>query len=169
MAPNDVTDKNSIEVWNNIYKTIRVVKRPLVEAGDKVRVLIKEKAFQKKYKPRWSKIIYTVTQRRGRYYYIDGLQRKYLRAHILKVNKSERPEIKPLLENTLEGRLKDLAKLPVRERETLNNVEIPPIPQLKLEKRKPVPRAGPDGLYDLLSKPVTGRRVRKVNAKYSHF
>ena len=53
----------------------------VIEEGDRVRVLLKEKAFEKKYKPKWSKGVFTVSARRGRYVYVQGAARdnKYLR------------------------------------------------------------------------------------------
>lgn len=113
MAPNEVTNSNVIEVWHNIYNQSKKKVREAIKAGDKVRVLIKEKAFTKKYKPRWSKEVHTVTQRRGTYYYVSGSDKKYLRAYLKKIDGVQAPEIEPILEDTLEGRLKEMGKRPL--------------------------------------------------------
>jgi hypothetical protein len=69
--------------------------------------------MQKGYKPKFSKQIYKVENIEGRYYIIEGLKRKYLRAFIEKVGEVETNENKPDLDNTQEGFLKDLAKRPI--------------------------------------------------------
>lgn len=114
MAPNEVNnDVNEGLVWVRLNELAIKRNRPIVTPGDKVRVMIKERAFEKKYTPRFSKQIYTVTARRGRYYYVSGAARdKYLRAYIQKVGDVEDPIIKPDLEGTQEGRLKKMSKMP---------------------------------------------------------
>lgn len=135
MTPNEVNDSNVHEVWHNIYSRAKIRKREEIKAGDKVRALLKEKAFAKKYKPLWSKQTYTITQRRGKYYYLDNLDRKYLRAHIKKIGEVQTRDVEPLLDNTREGRLKEIAKM----RKTRSMVEKESLEKErpKREKRKP--------------------------------
>lgn len=134
MAPNDVNANNQIEVWENINQHSKQKKREKIEPGDKVRVLIKERAHDKKYKPRWSKEVYTVTKKSGSYYHMQGLHKKYLRAHILSADTAEKPTAVALLENTKEGKLKDLAKAP-RIPQTKQHVE--PMTRTKRIIKKP--------------------------------
>ena len=109
MAPNDVTIENSGEVWDRLNSLAVKRNRPKIKAGDRVRVMIKEKAFEKKYNPRFSKAVYTVTARKGRYYYVDGAaKKKYLRAYLQKVDKVEDPKIEPDYEGSQEAHLKQV-------------------------------------------------------------
>lgn len=125
MAPNEVNDKNYIQVWNSIRRQSTVGKpREKIKVGDKVRVLIKEKLNEKKYKPRWSKMVYTISKIDGINYYIDELHRKYLRAYITKVTHIEKPEVKANLENTVEGRIKKLSPA-VRENIIIEDIDEP--------------------------------------------
>lgn len=47
MSPNEVNASNEIEVWKRIDALARERKRPKLKTGDRVRVLVKEKAFEK--------------------------------------------------------------------------------------------------------------------------
>ena len=110
MAPNEVNSSNENQVYENIYKASKVSSREPLKVGDKVRVLIKEKTGDKKYHGRWSSNLHTIIKKDKHYYYVDDNNKAYLRAYLLKVNDSETQEVKPMLENTQEGRLKDMAK-----------------------------------------------------------
>ena len=57
-----------------------------LEIGDKVRVLIKKNAFEKKNLQKWSNKVYKVAERDGVGYRLLGLSRKYFIAELLKVN-----------------------------------------------------------------------------------
>ena len=107
MAPNEVTKDTEREAWTRMDDRAKKRHRVRVWKGDKVRVLVKKKAFDKGYKPQWTKKIHTVERREGRYFHVDGLDRKYLRAALQKVGTDvEAPTIEADLEGTLEGRLK---------------------------------------------------------------
>lgn len=113
MSPNEVNEDNQLQVWNHLNEVSKRSKLQKIQAGDKVRVLLKQKAFDKKYKPQFSKQLFTVTSKRGRYVYVEGAQRdKYLRAYVRKVDNLEDPKVKPYYEGTSEERLKEQAKLP---------------------------------------------------------
>ena len=110
MKPIDVTFDNEEIVYQNILKAATVKNRPKIEIGDSVRVRIKERGFVKGYKPKFSKTIYTVADKQMRYYIIDGLDRKYMRANLQKVDEVEFNTRKPELDDTNEGRLKEMNK-----------------------------------------------------------
>ena len=60
MSPTDARDpKNHSTVLKNIVSKARVINRPILEVGDKVRVRVKPKAFDKKYKSQFTKGIHT--------------------------------------------------------------------------------------------------------------
>lgn len=110
MAPNEVNEDNLLEVYTNIWEKSNIRNREEINVGDKVRVLVKEKAYDKKYKARWSKEIHTVREKEGQFYFIDKLTRTYLRAYLLKVVDNETKDVEPLLEGTREGHLKNRTK-----------------------------------------------------------
>ena len=126
MAPNDVTDSNENEVYLNIQSVSNTVKREPVNIGDTVRVLLKEKAFNKKYKPSWSTTLHKVTQIPDEdtlYYKVEDLPKGYLRPYIMKINNHESENVEPLLENTREGHLKQIAKdRPKRENQPFETI-----------------------------------------------
>ena len=114
MAPNEVNENNQMEVFNNIVSRATIKLREPINVGDKVRVQLKRKTFQKGYKPKFSKEIYTVDAKEGRYYIINSLNRKYLRAFLQKVSDDVEVGISPIdLEGTKEGFLKELAQRPI--------------------------------------------------------
>lgn len=110
MKPVDVTFENEEVVYQNILNVATVKNRPKIDIGDDVRVRIKERGFVKGYKPKFSKTIHKVIEKQGRYYIIDGLDRKYMRAYIQKVGEVEYNTREAELENTNEGRLKEMSK-----------------------------------------------------------
>eukprot|EP00732_Lithocolla_globosa_P004383 Lithocolla_globosa_v1_NODE_4016_length_1528_cov_244.244399.p1 type:complete len:341 gc:universal NODE_4016_length_1528_cov_244.244399:1199-177(-) len=112
MAPDEVNKKNQHEVYNNILEKATIKNRPVIRVGDKVRIQLKSKSFQKGYSPKWSKTIHTIEKKDGRYYVVNDDNRKYLRAYLQKVENSNAPEIDADLKNTKEGFLKALAKKP---------------------------------------------------------
>eukprot|EP00732_Lithocolla_globosa_P000850 Lithocolla_globosa_v1_NODE_330_length_4438_cov_177.263746.p1 type:complete len:338 gc:universal NODE_330_length_4438_cov_177.263746:2032-3045(+) len=115
MTPLEAANKtNQFEVFQNISEKATVKKRPTLYVGDKVRVQLKQKSFQKGYSPKWSKTIHTVEKKGGRYYIVNDDKRKYLRAYLLKVEKLNAPDISPDIEGTNEA----LAKKP-RTRSTV--------------------------------------------------
>jgi len=81
---------NKEQVLANILSKANWKKREKIVAGDRVRVQLKRKGFDKGYKPKYSKEIYTVDRKEGKYYFIQGLTRKYLRAFIEKVRRSDK-------------------------------------------------------------------------------
>lgn len=112
MNPNEVNDTNKHIVQLNLYKHARMKIREEIKEGDKVRVKLKRKTFDKGYKPKYSKSIYKITSIEKPYYYVEGLQRGYLRAEIMKIHSVETNLEKPLLENTREGHLKNIKNIP---------------------------------------------------------
>ena len=111
MKPVDVTFDNEEIVYDNILQVANVKKRPKIDVGDSVRVRIKERGFVKGYKPKFSKAIHKVIEKQGRYYIIDGLERKYMRAFIQKIDDEVEYNTREAeLENTTEGRLKESSK-----------------------------------------------------------
>ena len=115
MAPNDVNVDNLSEVWENIKKHSVRHYRPLLNPGDKVRIQLKEKSFNKGYKPKFSKEIYTVDGKDGMYYRINGLNRLYLRAFLQLVKQSEKNPYAADLEGTREQQIKNIKKHKVIE------------------------------------------------------
>ena len=114
MAPNEVNENNQAEVYNNILQKATIKLREPINVGDRVRVQLKSKTFQKGYKPKFSKEIYTVDSKEGKYYIINSLNRKYLRAFLQKVSGDVEVGISPVdLEGTKEGFLKELAQRPI--------------------------------------------------------
>ena len=87
-------------------------KHSLIEIGDKVRIELKQTAFSKGHHPKWSKDFYEVEEIDGSKYYLKGLERPYLRAELLLIRDVAKNPLPALLEGTLEGRLKEQAKLP---------------------------------------------------------
>ena len=53
MAPNQVTDANSSEVYANLYKD-KKVKTPVLKVGDRMRLNKKFRLFKKGYLPGWT-------------------------------------------------------------------------------------------------------------------
>jgi hypothetical protein len=116
MSPTDARDpKNHSTVLKNIVSKARVINRPVLEIGDEVRVKIKNKAFDKKYKSQFSKGVHTIQSKIGRYFIVSGLDKKYLRAFILPVHAIEENMNQPEYQNSREEHLRNLAKnRPVR-------------------------------------------------------
>ena len=75
----DLRGLKSLVVEDRISKN-----HPKISIGDNVRVMVKENAFEKKYKPRFSKNVFTVNARRGRYFYVQVLHEKSICVHISK-------------------------------------------------------------------------------------
>lgn len=124
MAPSEVNAGNQRQVYNNIVRKANIKLREPILVGDRVRVQLKKKeGITKGYKPKFSKEVYTVSARDGKYYIIDELARKYLRAFLQKVGEVE-VGISPIdSEGTKEGFLKELAKRPV-DPESIQNKAI---------------------------------------------
>lgn len=125
MAPNEVTTENIPEVWHNIKNSSKTTYREPINVGDKVRVLIKERAHEKRYKGRFSKEVHTVIAKEGNQYRVNGLDRTYLRAYLMKVGDVETGTIEPVYDGTQEKFLRELAK-----RQTVNQN----VPELKVEE-----------------------------------
>src|SRR4051794_12777301 len=73
MAPNEVNDKNKDQVYQNILDHATIKTYEAINVGDQVRVQLKNKSFQKGYRPKFSKQVYTIESKDGRYYIIQGL------------------------------------------------------------------------------------------------
>lgn len=181
MAPNEVTEETEREAWMRMDDRARKRHRMRVNVGDKVRVLLKKKAFAKGFKPQWTDAIHTVEKKEGRYFHVDGMPRRYLRAALQKVGASvDAPKIEADLTGTLEGRLKQMGQRLPRDRTTHRAKEVelagipdalPDDPRLKVptalstraqkkkaqeKKARPAPDYGKVGRQNIL----TGKRRR---------
>lgn len=110
MAPNNVTKENEDLVWFNLWKKSKKRVRPDVHVGDKVRVQLKPRGLDKKYKPQYSKAIHVVEKIDNGLLHVSNSKRAFLKAHVMKVNDVEKKTIDPDILGTLEGRLKEMAK-----------------------------------------------------------
>ena len=126
MAPNDVNEDNENEVFLNIKSVSNTVEREPIHIGDTVRVLLKEKAFDKKYKPSWSTTLHKVTKTPDDdtvYYKVENQRKGYLRPYIMKITNHEKTDIEPMLENTREGNLRRINKdKPKRENQPFETI-----------------------------------------------
>ena len=61
MAPNQVTDANSSEVYANLYKD-KKVKKPVLKVGDRVRLNKKFRLFKKGYLPGWTEEVFVIQE-----------------------------------------------------------------------------------------------------------
>lgn len=95
------------EVFVNITKRAKVVKRPTLKKGDSVRTVVVKSGLDKGYEATFSKDVKTVGEVDGFRYKVMGRRHPHLRAHMLKVGaKVQKNTLKADLEGTLEGRLK---------------------------------------------------------------
>jgi len=62
MAPDDVTDENRKQVFNNLYPKSKDNTPPRLNKGDQVRILRTKGIFEKGYTRSWSTEIYTIDQ-----------------------------------------------------------------------------------------------------------
>ena len=60
MSPNQVTEKNRLDVYKRLYPDINLRITPRLKVGDKVRLLREKHIFEKGYTQNWSSEIYTV-------------------------------------------------------------------------------------------------------------
>ena len=111
MTPNEVIEANSREVHQNLLDVSNRIHREPLRVGDKVRTQKKAKTGDKMYKPQWSTVTHTIESKdtHGRYT-LDGVKRKYLRAHLMKVGEVQTQKVEADIENTKEGRLKKFMK-----------------------------------------------------------
>ena len=63
MAPNQVTEANSSEVYANLYKN-KKVKKPALKVGDRVRLNKKFRLFKKGYLPGWTEEVFVIRESR---------------------------------------------------------------------------------------------------------
>ena len=65
MAPNQVTEANSLQVYENLYgKRDEKFKKPTLKVGDWVRLNKKFRTFKKSYLPGWTKEVFVVREAR---------------------------------------------------------------------------------------------------------
>ena len=72
MSPDEVTDKNSKQVFEKLYPNIHLKVVPRLSVGDRVRILKEKTIFEKGYSKSWSEEIYRirkVKQLAGRVWY----------------------------------------------------------------------------------------------------
>jgi transposase InsO family protein len=65
MAPADVKKKHQAEIWQRLYGDLSARRPPKVGVGDFVRVSTVRKTFEKGYRPRWSRELFVVVERRN--------------------------------------------------------------------------------------------------------
>jgi hypothetical protein len=112
MTPNQAATANKDVVRANLELVAKpYVERPEVKVGDTVRYKEKDPKLKKGYaKPKFSEgTPAVVTKEEGQYTtdrVVQGKNKVYLRAHILKSGSVQKGKIVPNLEGTLEGRLK---------------------------------------------------------------
>lgn len=114
MTPNEA-EKNPELALKKIRKKFQIKKRSVLKVGDKVRLMIKKKGLTKGYAPKFSKKVHTIIKFSAPHFFVNDVERGYLRSHLMKIDSVESNPETPLLENTREGHLKNLAKLPVDE------------------------------------------------------
>lgn len=110
MAPNEVNEDNMHIVQMMFFR--RATRKPheQLNVGDKVRVQLKDRAFKKGYKPKYSDSVHTVAEKKKHYYLVTNSDKMYQRANLIKVNDVEENENLPDIANTLEERAKNLYK-----------------------------------------------------------
>jgi hypothetical protein len=112
MTPNQAATAEINKVRANLeIASKRLVKRPVIMEGDSVRHALKPTVGKKTYaRPKFSAEVHEVKEKDGGEYTTDkkvqGKNKTYLRAHLLKVDSVETSTAKADLEGTLEGRLK---------------------------------------------------------------
>ncbi len=109
MSPNNVNKNNEHIVWKNLFRKAKKMTIRSLTIGDHVRVMLKEKSNIKKHKPRYSKTVHTITDIKDGLVSVNNNDRKYLKAHVMKVSEPESHEIEPDISGTREGHLKELA------------------------------------------------------------
>ena len=62
MTPNEVTEKNRVQVFRNLYPETKEDKKTRLNKGDKVRILKQKNIFEKGYTRSWSIEIYEVVK-----------------------------------------------------------------------------------------------------------
>jgi hypothetical protein len=112
MTPNEVTEATQHIVQINLLNNLRSKPYYKLSIGDKVRVQMKPKSFEKGYKPKFSERIYEVDGKGDGYYTTTKDDRLYLKANLQKVEESELNAEKADIEGTMEGHLKELKNKP---------------------------------------------------------
>ena len=121
MAPNEVTQDNYKQVYNNIVKASNTVSLPAIRVGDKVRVMAKvvpeytgfkkQSGFVKGYAPKFSKLVHVISRIEENRYYIDNQKDYYYRSQLRLANDFAKNPNKPDFKGTQEHHLKKLGKL----------------------------------------------------------
>jgi len=62
MAPNQVTDKNSQEIYKRVFGDINLKVTPRLGVGDRVRIIIDKSIFEKGYSRGWTNEIYIINK-----------------------------------------------------------------------------------------------------------
>ena len=63
MTPGEASKKkNETTVWSNLDMYRDVSMTPKISVGDKVRITVKKKTFEKGYTPRWTEEVFTVSK-----------------------------------------------------------------------------------------------------------
>jgi stress-induced morphogen len=138
MAPNQVTKDTMHIAQINIINRSNKPSESSLKVGDRVRVEIKSKSFRKGYKPKFTKDIFEILEKKKGFYLTDRDDRLYQRANLQKVESFEINPEKPDLENTREGHLRNMRTKPTKKYE----IEEEPIEEKqqnrRLRERKPV-------------------------------
>lgn len=119
MTPNEALKKShQFEAYMNIVsKSYTTKPKPQIKVGDQIRIMLKPKSTDKKYKPQYSDKIYTVSKVENGQIHIDGIKRTYLNAHVQKVKDNvDETTIEPDYEGTKEQHIKELSKRNIIEK-----------------------------------------------------
>ena len=109
MAPNDVNEQNQQLAFHSILTHSKKEKIPEpINIGDKVRFQVKPKTFEKRYKHQFSTDVHEVLEKNNGQYKVSGINRLYTRGNLQKVGDVQHVQIKPDLEGTREGHLRQL-------------------------------------------------------------
>jgi hypothetical protein len=144
MTPEEATleENEDIAFMNISKKAKRTIKRKPLKKGDKVRYLLKMKMNDKKFKAKWSAHTSEVERINqspfATYYIVDG--REYMRPFLRKVKEARKNPNKADNENTLEGRLQQLAKMDVTEESKQEKADILGYNDEPIAKRLPIRR-----------------------------
>ena len=125
MAPNKVNEENMHLVQQSIIKHSTIKKRPEIQVGDKVRIQKKDEKLRKCYKPKFTHTLFKVERIEKPYYYLEGENRPFLRAHLQKVDEVDKYELPKEVEEKKPKR--------VARRGKESNI---PVPNLQEENRK---------------------------------
>jgi transposase InsO family protein len=141
MAPNQVNENTQHMVQLKLIHNLNISKKDALKVGDRVRVQVKPQSFVKGYKPKFSKEVYSVTEKGEGFYLTTKDKRPYFRANLQKVESYEINPEKPDLEGTREGHLKSMRRRRASQLDDESEEEVEPISQRRSKReRRPTNR-----------------------------